>query len=151
MPVLVAAVGWAVAGLGMGLAYSMLALIMLETADAREEGFSSAALQLMFTLGTAFGAGVGGAIVAVAEGGALALAPAIGIVFGLMVVMALLTVGVSLRVPRGPSDVGAGVGRPLPSASSPGAPIGAIGGTKPEENDRHLSQTSVRMGACGGS
>lgn len=115
VPVLVAAVGWAVAGLGMGLAYSMLALVMLETSAPGEEGFSSSALQLMFTLGTAFGAGIGGAIVAVAEGGALELAPAIGIVFGLMLVVALLTAGVSLRVPRGPSDVRAGVGHPLPS------------------------------------
>jgi MFS family permease len=115
VPVLVAAIGWAVAGLGMGLAYSMLALVMLETSAPGEEGFSSAAIQLMFTLGTAFGAGIGGAIVALAAGGALGLAPAIGIVYGLMLVMALLTVGVSWRVPRGPSDVRAGVERPIPS------------------------------------
>ena len=65
VPVLIAPVGWAVAGLGMGLAYSMLALLMLETAGPAEAGFSSAALQLMYTLGTAFGAGIGGAVVAV--------------------------------------------------------------------------------------
>ncbi len=35
VPVLIAPVGWAIAGLGMGLAYSMLALLMLETAGAR--------------------------------------------------------------------------------------------------------------------
>jgi MFS family permease len=114
VPVLVAAVGWTVAGLGMGLAYSMLALVMLETATPGEEGFSSSAFQLMFTLGTAFGAGIGGAIVAVAEGGALELAPAIGIVFGLMLVVAVLTVGVSRRVPRGPSDLRPDLARPLP-------------------------------------
>ena len=61
------AAGWIVAGLGMGLAYSMLTLVVLETATPGEEGFSSAALALMFTLGTAFGAGVGGAMVALAE------------------------------------------------------------------------------------
>ena len=37
-PVLVAAAGWIVAGLGMGLAYSMLALVMLETAEPGQEG-----------------------------------------------------------------------------------------------------------------
>ena len=116
MPILVAAVGWAVAGLGMGLAYSMLALIMLETSTPGEEGFSSSAFQLMFTLGTAFGAGVGGAIVAVSEGGALELAPAIGIVFGLMFVASLLTLAVSTRAPRGPSDPGARKERPIPSS-----------------------------------
>ena len=58
----------------MGLAYSMLALVMLETSEPGQEGFSSSAFQLMFTLGTAFGAGIGGAIVAVADSGALELA-----------------------------------------------------------------------------
>ncbi|MGH2417706.1 MAG: MFS transporter, partial [Candidatus Limnocylindria bacterium] len=103
MPVLVVALGWAVAGLGMGLAYSMLALVVLETAAPGEEGFSSAALQLMFTLGTAFGAGVGGAIVAMADAGTIPLTSAIGIIDALMVVMAVVTVVVALRVPRGPS------------------------------------------------
>jgi MFS family permease len=115
MPVLVAAAGWIVAGLGMGLSYSMLALVMLETSEPGQEGFSSSAFQLMFTLGTAFGAGIGGAIVAVAESGALELAPAIAIVFGIMVLVALLTVGVSARVPRGPSDRQAATERLIPS------------------------------------
>ena len=104
MPVLVVAIGWAVAGLGMGLAYSMLALMVLETAAPGEEGHSSSALQLMFTLGTAFGAGVGGAIVAVADAGTIPLVSAIGLIDALMVAMAIVAVAVSLRVPRGPSD-----------------------------------------------
>ena len=103
-PVLVAAVGWAVAGLGMGLAYSMLALLMLETATPGEEGFSSAALQLMFTLGTAFGAGIGGAVVALAETGALELVPALGIVNAIMFVVAIFALLISLRVPREPAE-----------------------------------------------
>jgi MFS family permease len=111
--VLVATVGWAVAGLGMGLAYSMLALLMLETSAPGEEGFSSAALQLMFTLGTAYGAGVGGAVVAFSESGALELQPAIGIVFAIMAVVALLAVLVAWRVPRGPSEVPVAGERPV--------------------------------------
>lgn len=103
-PLLVAAVGWAVAGLGMGFAYSMLALVMLETADPGAEGFSSAAVQLMFTLGTAFGAGIGGAIVALADVGILELARAIGIVYGVMVLVIVMAAAVSVRVPRGPSE-----------------------------------------------
>jgi MFS family permease len=103
-PVLVAAVGWAVAGLGMGLAYSMLALLMLETATPGEEGFSSSALQLMFTLGTAFGAGIGGAVVALAETGALELVPALGIVNGIMFAVAICAVVISLRVPHQPAE-----------------------------------------------
>ena len=116
VPVLVAAVGWAIAGLGMGLAYSMLALLMLETSAPGEAGFSSAALQLMFTLGTAYGAGIGGAVVAVSAGGAIGLAGAIGIVFAIMAVVALLAFGVAWRVPRGPSE---GVARERPVLGAP--------------------------------
>ena len=102
-PVLVAAAGWAVAGLGMGLAYSMLVLLMLETSTPGEEGFSSAALQLMFTLGTALGAGAGGAIVALADAGVLSLPTAVGLVDGLMLIVALAAVAVALRVPSVPA------------------------------------------------
>ena len=116
--VLIATAGWAVAGLGMGLAYSMLALLMLETSAPGEEGFSSAALQLMFTLGTAYGAGIGGAVVAVSEAGALELGEAIGIVFAIMAVVAVLAVVVAWRVPRGPSE------QPVAAERKPlGAPL----------------------------
>lgn len=116
MPVLVAGIGWAVAGLGMGLSYSMLTLIVLETAVPGEEGFSSSALQLMFTLGTAFGAGVGGAFVAMADAGSITLPTAIGLVDAVMVAMAVAAVAVSLRVPAGPSARVAMAGAPAPSA-----------------------------------
>ena len=102
-PLLVAAIGWGVAGLGMGLAYSMLSLLILESAPSGEEGISAAALQLMFTLGTAFGAGVGGAVIALADAGTLQLAGALGIVNGLMLVVAVAAVLVSLRVPPRPA------------------------------------------------
>ncbi|HSJ00129.1 MAG TPA: MFS transporter [Patescibacteria group bacterium] len=102
-PLLVAALGWGVAGLGMGLAYSMLALLMLESAPPGEEGISSAALQLMFTLGTAFGAGAGGAVIALADAGTLELPGALGIVNGIMLVVAVAAVLVALRVPPRPS------------------------------------------------
>ena len=111
----VPAVGWGVAGLGMGLAYSMLALLILETAAPGEEGVSSSALQLMFTLGTAFGAGIGGAIVALADAGTLELPTSIAIVNGIMLVVGIAAVIVSLRVPRSPEtprvhlDAGAAV------------------------------------------
>jgi hypothetical protein len=74
---------------------------VLETAEAGEEGISSSALQLMFTLGTAFGAGAGGAIVALADVGVIDLTTAIGIVFGLMFVAAVLGIGVATRVAGG--------------------------------------------------
>ena len=112
VPVLVAAVGWAVAGLGMGLAYSMLALLMLETSTPGEEGFSSSAIQLMFTLGIAFGAGIGGAVVAFADAGATGLSPVLAIVFGIMLATALATLAISFRVPRGAPELRAASERP---------------------------------------
>jgi hypothetical protein len=96
----------------MGLAYSMLALLLLETSPAGEEGASSAAIQLMFTLGTAFGAGVGGALVALADSGALALVTALAIVNGVMALVALAGVAVAARVPSGPAPAAASTGQP---------------------------------------
>ena len=101
--VLAATAGWAVGGQGMGLAYSMLAFLTLETAPPGEEGASSASLQLMFTLGTAFGAGAGGAVVALADRGALELVEALGVVDAMMVVVAVTAMVVALRVPRRPA------------------------------------------------
>jgi hypothetical protein len=115
--VVFAALGWGVAGLGMGLAFSMLSLLVLETASVGEEGVSSAALQLMATLGTAFGAGVGGAVVALADAdvGALPLVTALAVVNGVMAVVALGGVIVAARVPRGPgARTGAAIAPAVP-------------------------------------
>lgn len=99
-PVALAAVGWAVGGLGMGLAYSMLTLLVLESATPGEEGFSSSALALMFTLGIAFGAGIGGSIVALADRGILELVAAIALINAVMLAVALAALATSLRTPR---------------------------------------------------
>jgi MFS family permease len=64
VPIVVGIAAWAVAGLGMGLAYSTLSLVTLREAAAGEEGSASAALQLSDVLGTALGTGVGGALIA---------------------------------------------------------------------------------------
>lgn len=99
LPIAMAAIGWAVAGLGMGLAYSTLSLLILETAAPGQEGASSAALQLMFTLGTALGAGSGGALVALSEARVVSLQTAIALADALMVAAALLVVLLAQRVP----------------------------------------------------
>lgn len=99
VPVVLATIGWAVAGLGMGLAYTTLSLMTLESAEAGREGAASAALQLTFTLGTAFGAGIGGVWVALADGGHLPLASAIGITLALTAVVVLLAAAASPRLP----------------------------------------------------
>lgn len=64
VPVPVGIVGWGIAGLGMGLAYTTLSLTMLELAEPGQEGEGSASLNLAAVLGSGFGAGIGGAFVA---------------------------------------------------------------------------------------
>ncbi len=55
---------FALAGLGMGLAYAPLTLIVLREAPPHEQGSASSALSLTDALGTALGTGLTGAIVA---------------------------------------------------------------------------------------
>ena len=63
IPVVVATLAWGVAGLGMGLAYSTLNLVVLETASAGQEGSASASMEISSVLGSALGTGLGGVIV----------------------------------------------------------------------------------------
>ncbi len=64
VPVAWAVPTFAVAGLGMGLGYAPLSLIVLREAPAGTQGTASSALSLSDTLGTAMGTGVSGAIIA---------------------------------------------------------------------------------------
>jgi MFS family permease len=65
-PVLIAPLAWGISGLGMGLAYSTLSLVVLETAPTDQVGSASASLQLSSVLGSALGTGIGGVIIAFA-------------------------------------------------------------------------------------
>jgi MFS family permease len=88
VPLAVGLAAWTVAGLGMGLAYAPLSLMMLQKALPGQEGQASASLNLADVLGTAIGIGAGGAAVAAAAGGdlrlgitaAFAVAAAVGVV-----------------------------------------------------------------------
>lgn len=64
VPLAVGVAAWAVAGLGMGLAYAPLSLTVLREAPPESQGAATAGLQLSDVLGTALGAGVGGALIA---------------------------------------------------------------------------------------
>ena len=66
VPVVVASIAWGVAGLGMGLGYAPLALIVLAEAPPEGQGRATAALQLSDVLGTALGTGAAGAVIAFA-------------------------------------------------------------------------------------
>jgi MFS family permease len=61
---LVAIVAFGISGFGMGLAYSPLALIVLREASPETHGAATSSLSLTESLGTAFGTGLSGALIA---------------------------------------------------------------------------------------
>jgi MFS family permease len=64
LPMMLVPLGWAVAGTGIGLAYSAGSLVCIAAARQGEEGQVSAQLQLAEALSTAVGTGFGGALMA---------------------------------------------------------------------------------------
>lgn len=85
-----AIVTWAVTGLGMGVAYSALTLVILRRSAPGEQGAALSALQLSDILGTALGTGVGGAVIAVGErGGGDGLGWGLGLALVVCVTVAL--------------------------------------------------------------
>jgi hypothetical protein len=60
----VAAVGWLVAGLGMGLGVTSLSVLLLEASPLAEQGANSAALQVSDSLGSILMLGLTGAVFA---------------------------------------------------------------------------------------
>jgi MFS family permease len=111
LPVLFAAVPpeltivtWGIAGLGMGFAYSALSVLVLRDAPAAQVGSASSALQLSDVLGTALGAGAGGAIVAAGtRAGPDALGVALGAAF---LLAATVSIGGLIATRRLPSPPG---------------------------------------------
>ena len=69
VPVWEAFVAWSAAGLGMGLSYAPISLMMMRAAPEGREGWASASLNLADVLGIALGIGMGGAAVAAVSRG----------------------------------------------------------------------------------
>jgi len=99
VPVAVGLVAWTVAGLGMGLAYAPLSLMMLREAPPGREGRTSASLNLADVLGTALGIGVGGAAVAAGAGRNLPLG--IAAAFAVSAAVGVVALAVTRRLPAG--------------------------------------------------
>lgn len=100
VPAWLAAPTFAVAGYGMGLAYSPLALIVLREAPAATQGSASSALSLMDTLGTAIGTGVAGAIVAASLRSTGDVSVGLAIAFGVAIVVGFGGLALSGRLRR---------------------------------------------------
>lgn len=104
IPVVVAIVAWGVGGLGMGLAYSTLTLVVLETAPADQMGSASASIELSSVLGTAIGTGVGGVIIAFAAGTGRSQSWGITVIDLLVIAVIGLSILTAVRLPgRRPS------------------------------------------------
>ena len=108
VPVGVAVVAWSVAGLGMGLSYAPLSLMMLREAPRGREGWASASLNLSDVLGSALGAGLGGAAIAVGVDRGWPLSTGVAVAFTLPATVAVLGLVVSGRLPRRPAAASTG-------------------------------------------
>jgi MFS family permease len=100
VPIVVSGIGWTVAGLGMGLSYSGLSLIVLSAAPPGKEGSATSALQLSDVLGMAVGTGLGGAAVAFGERAGMSPRPGVAVAFGLALAAGLLASAAARRLPR---------------------------------------------------
>ncbi len=95
VPVLVAALGWIVAGSGMGVTFSTLSVLLFRLSPEAEQGRNSAALQMSDALGCVLTVGAAGvAYAALRDQGGWAFAA----VFAGMVAVQLFGVLVSARV-----------------------------------------------------
>jgi MFS family permease len=82
VPIPMAIAAWMVAGLGMGLAYAPISMLVLSETTAAEQGAATSAMQLSDVLGSALGSGLGGAIVGFGAASGWPPATAIAVAFG---------------------------------------------------------------------
>ncbi|HEY5110693.1 MAG TPA: MFS transporter [Acidimicrobiales bacterium] len=99
VPVAVAVGAWATAGLGMGLSYAPITLMMLRHAPEGREGWASASLSLSDVLGAALGAGFGGAAIAAGALHGWPLSTSVAIAFALPGAVAVVGLVLSGRLP----------------------------------------------------
>jgi MFS family permease len=117
VPIEIGIVTWGIAGLGMGLSYSPLSLVVLGEAAPAEQGSATSGLQLSDVVGTALGTGVGGAIIAAAAHAGLDGWTGLAGAFAVGIVAAIAGAGLARRLP--------GPRRPAPS-HHPAAPGSAV-------------------------
>ncbi|MEU9862146.1 MFS transporter [Streptomyces sp. NPDC047971] len=98
VPAWIAVLGWAIGGIGMGVAFNAATTDTLEQAPAERQGEVSGALQLAQTLATGLIAGLGGAAIAIAQHYDATTRTALFGVFALTGVLALIGVLLSRRL-----------------------------------------------------
>jgi predicted MFS family arabinose efflux permease len=100
VPAQVAVVGWAVGGVGMGIAFNAATTDTMEQAPADRQGETSGAMQLAQTLGTAVLSGLGGAAIALAHAHDAATTTGLTATFGLTLALAVTGVAIAHRIRR---------------------------------------------------
>ncbi len=99
-PMPVTWIGWLMSGLGAGFTFQALNLHVMANARAGEEGRATASAQFAGTLGNGIGTWLGGLLLSMALGAGIALAGALGIIFGACIVAAVLGLLVTTRISR---------------------------------------------------
>jgi MFS family permease len=84
VPASAAIAAWAVAGLGMGLAYQTVTLAVFRAAHDSEMGGAAASMEISNVLGVAIGTGIGGAVIAIGDSAGWETSLSVAIIFGLM-------------------------------------------------------------------
>ncbi|MCU1452427.1 MAG: arabinose efflux permease family protein [Acidimicrobiales bacterium] len=99
LPAWVAILAWSTAGFGMGLAYSPLSVTTLGLAQPGQEGVASSQLHLCDVLGVSIGTGIGGILLAFANGRGWSVEVGVALAFGVALAMALLGTLAARRLP----------------------------------------------------
>ncbi|MFC5721642.1 MFS transporter [Streptomyces gamaensis] len=103
IPAMVAVAGWAIGGIGMGVAFNAATTDTLEQTPGEQQGLVSGSLQLAQTLATGLIAGLGGAAIAIADQHGSTTRTALLATFTLTAVLALIGVLLSRRLRPAPA------------------------------------------------
>jgi MFS family permease len=100
VPVVVPYVGWGIGALGMGIVWPTIPVSVMGQAEEGREAGELTSTILMDYLGVGIGAGLGGASVALADGGTISLEAGLAGAFGVGIIAAVLLVLVARRLPE---------------------------------------------------
>jgi MFS family permease len=101
VPAYLAAIGWLVAGLGMGLGLTSLSVLVLEVSAPEDQGTNSAALQVGESLGSIVLIGIGGALFAGLHDGDSGNGPVFVLIWVVMTVVTVAGAAISPRTREG--------------------------------------------------
>jgi MFS family permease len=93
-----AILGWTMSGLGIGLSFTTLSLVVLKKAPKGQEGSTTASMSLSNALGMTLGAGIGGALIAHVGNSTALMQRQIAIHFVLMLALVVLAIFTAQRM-----------------------------------------------------